>query len=233
MKKNFIRSVAIVAFSLFAASNAFAQSGTGGFDAIVSLNIPVVDFDHSMTVQTGDTALIGNADSDGTQTMVGFGGSLSFGYRWSYVGVYLQQDLNGVWFSDDDNEDDNGHFLGGTFLVVRGILPASQNFQIDVGFGLGVMYSDGDKSSNIMSEDYKLPLIFNKDGDPSAAFAIKVNAAFTYYITPTIGLGINFDYNCAFNTITYEQKSMLGTIKMDVDNYVHLMTPGIHVRARF
>jgi len=143
------------------------------------------------------------------------------------VGVYIDQDLGGVWNADDDVDDfrdDEAHFLGGTFLVARGILPCTDQFMFDLGFGLGVMYSDGDKTKDIEEGNYKYPLIFNKDGNPSAAFAIKLSFSLAYFFTDTIGAGIYVDYNYAFkkNKSDYE-----------VTYHYHVVNPGIQLVARF
>ena len=160
---------------------------------------------------------------------------LSAGYRWQYYGIYLDQDLGGVWYNDKgkDEMDDKGRFLGGTYVVFRGIYAIMPNFSVDLGFGLGVMYSGGNKAKDMEDmddpSDYRSPVIFDKNNDPSAAFAMKLSLGLTYFFSSSIGAGINLDYNIGLKTLKNE--AFGGESKMKFR--YHQINPGLQLVARF
>ena len=213
MKLNKLLCGAALAGSLVA-TDAFADASHEGLEFGLSLNVSIV---------TGSVEVDGSS-ADFKETMVGFDGRLSIGYRFQWFGIYLDQDLGGIWvvgdseeddYFDEDEGDDKGVFLGGTFVTARGILPLMENaLEVNVGLGLGMMYGGGDKS-----------VILNDEGDPSVAFALKVTAGLTYYLTDSIGTGITFDYNVAFNNI-----KVAGT---EIKRTIHSINPGLHIRAQF
>lgn len=232
MKIQYILSALVFVFSFCVfASSAFAQAGDRGFDVRVHLGAEILKLSGGASVSTG--GLSASGVSDEFVDFVGMMGKISFGYRWNYFGVYIDQDLGGVWYQDDDDEngkDDDGNFLGGTFIVGRGIYPIMKNLQVDLAFGIGVMYGAGDSGDDLLKEDAHVSLVMNEDFDPSAAFAIKAGVSLTYYFTDMIGAGIFFDYN--FATRTNEYKGNLG-IKTELTFKYHVMNPGIQLVARF
>lgn len=229
MKIKYILSALVFIFSLCTfASSAFAQAGEPGVDVRINLGADILKMGGSASMSAGDYSA--SEESDEFQDFIGFMGKISFGYRWEFVGVYIDQDLGGVWYqSDDDDDEEDGNFLGGTFLVGRGIYPIMENLQVDVAFGLGIMYGAGDSGDDLEKEDAQMSLIFNEDFDPSVAFAVKVGLSITYYFTDMIGAGIFFDYNYATRTNKYE---ILG-VKTETTFKYHVMNPGIQIVARF
>ena len=211
-------------YSLFSA-NAFAQAGATGFDLIGGLYVPVLDQDVKFSGGNMTTTVTSE------DPMVGIGGAIAFGYKWQYIGVYVQQDLGGVWLTGDDADaadktDSNyGWFLGGTYAVLRGMYPVNSQFQVDVGVGLGVMYGDGDDAKDGLKKDYKFPLISDKHGDPSAAFAMKFAFSGTYYFAGNMGVGLMLDYNLGVKT--YKDGGI------EVKRYLHQVNPGFHFRMNF
>jgi len=223
MQIKHVLSALLFVFTLcFFGSNAFAQAAEEGFDARVGLSGNIIN------ITTDISTSLGSFESDKNADYAGLAGKLMFGYRWEYVGVYIDQELGGVWYDgDSDYINDVGHFIGGTFLVGRGIYPVSDSFMIDLGLGIGVMYAAGDSPTKYDGnpEDYVAPLIINKDGDPSAAFAIKLSFSLDYYFTDMIGIGIYVDYNYAFKTLERGGS--------DITYNYHVVNPGIQVLARF
>ncbi len=223
MKIQHILSALIFVFALcLFGSNAFAQAADEGFDLRVGIAGDILRIKQEVSLG----GFLG-AESDDTIDYNGLAGKISFGYRWEFGGIYIDQDLGGVWYGGDNEGDDNGHFVGGTFLVGRGIYPITDQFMIDLGFGIGVMYAAGDSMNDYDGdyEDFVAPLIMNEDGDPSAAFAIKISFSLAYFFTDMIGAGIYVDYSYAIKTISQEG--------IDFTTKYHFINPGLQFVARF
>ena len=164
-----------------------------------------------------DTRLVASAlilaeSGPGSGGLIGAGinGTISLGYRFHQnVGVYVDQDLGGVWFTSgtneyDDEESSSAIFRGGSFAVVRGIFGAYyDDIEFSIGGGPGAMYGGG----------------------ITACFAIKLSATFTYYITENIGVGINVDYNLGF--IKPEDEFEIEML------LVHHINPGLLLHVNF
>ena len=99
------------------ATDAFADAGHTGFEGIVGLSGAVLDQDVKLT-GAAKTSVVKPKD-----IMAGLTGTLSLGYRFnSYAGVYLEQDLGGIWWTGDTKKvNDHSWFIGGTYVMGRGI----------------------------------------------------------------------------------------------------------------
>ena len=194
--------------SSLVATNAYAETLWEGLEMRVGVSAPVVD-SHTK---------IGDADYEHADDIwAGFSGTLSFGYRWGQYGLYLDQDLGGIWWQGEGDLDPA--FIGGTYVTFRGLICARHDVEIDLGFGVGTMYSGGDKNKGTV-------IVGNKDGDHSAAFAMKFEFGLTYYLIPnTVGVGVTLDYNLGLNFFTMED--------VDIKHLIHHINPGLHVVAQF
>ena len=222
-KRACLTSVFLVFIMCLFCTHAFADSADrGGLDMRIGLAADVLRVVPTVTASGWGMSY---SDSGDAVNFDGLMGQISIGIRWSMGGIYLTQDLGGVWLNEDNEEYQNGikkgRFLGGTFVVGRFIIPATSNFQIDLGAGLGLMYGHGQKP--ISGANYTPSLIYNENGDPSVAFAIKVGISMLYYITPAIGLGVFCDYNYAFKTFNDSSEGF--NLKTTI-NY-HNVNPGI------
>ena len=209
-------------------STAFAQASKEGLDIRIALNYADVFYEQSVQDSGQD---VEELDND----LSGFGGSVSIGYRWRYIGLYIDQDMDGVKPSDfcwciGYELENKWHFLGGTYLVARVSPPITDYLELDLGFGAGVMYSNG---NDLNPESNIFPIIVNDDGKASVALSFKASASFTVYFTDIVGMGIFFDYTIGLNNMKYEEETdgIIRTIKMN--NLVHFLKPGVHLRLRF
>ena len=207
-----------LAGSLFA-TDAFADAGHTGFEGIFQLSAPVLDQEYKISGDKGTYQFPKNDD-----VMAGISGTLAFGYRFNaYTGLYLEQDLGGVWWTGDTADYiDDGWFIGGTYLALRGMFSVlNKNAEIDLQVGVGVMYTDGEKRGK-----KKVALMLNKDFEPTAAFAMKFGASFTYYVTSNIGVGLQLDYSLGINKQDIEGGG-------EFTQLMHLVNPGLHLRVGF
>ena len=181
---------------------ASAQASKEGVDLRILVNYAHVFFEQNIH----DSGQIKNAeelDSD----LSGFGGTISIGYKWRYAGLYIDQDLDSVkgmaecWCIGSDLRDD-WEFLGGTYLVARVSPPISERFELDLGFGAGVMYSNGDD----LDPGNSTPIIVNDDGKASVALSFKASASLTGYFTDSFGMGLSLDYTVGLNKMKYEEE---------------------------
>lgn len=208
---------------------ASAQASKEGMDLRIALNYAHVFYEQSIQ-DSGQFEDAEELDND----LFGFGGSVSIGYRWHYAGLYIDQDLDGVkliepcWCIGYQFGSD-WYFLGGTYLVARVSPPITDHFELDLGFGAGVMYSNGHE----LNPGFYHPIIVNDDGKASVALSFKASASFTVYFTDIFGMGLFFDYTIGLTKMKYEEETdgVIRTIKMN--NYVHFLKPGLHFRLRF
>ena len=218
MNVKLILSAIVFLFSLgLFSANAFAQAYEAGMDLRIGVAADLLRV--KSTIDTGvlryDTPFI-NYD--------GFMGKISIGYRWAYGGIYIDQDLGGVWLNEGGAHDD-GHFLGGTFFVGRGIIPVSPQFQIDLGVGIGTMYGHGDKiNEDEPDAEYNPSLIVNDKGNPSAALAFKLSLSLSYYFSANFAMGVFCDYDYAFKVLDDRVTFM--------DFGYHVIIPGIQVMLK-
>ena len=112
----------------------------------------------------------------------GFTFSIDAGYRFTdWVGLYIEQDLGGIWHEDDDHV--NG-FYGAT-LVEGKFIYAVNSLELFGKVGLGATYVDVD---------------YDGYGDwDNAWFAIRLGIGATYMIGSNWGLGLNFDWTPGFD----------------------------------
>lgn len=196
---------------LLFSSNAHADAGHTGFEALAKLTVPI-----ALTTLTTEEEFDIGYDTTSSDALVGINGTLSFGYRFKFFGVYLEQDLGGVWDTSSsdgeggyyDYDDDYGpdgpeekHFIGGTYLMMRGIIPLHYDeVELDFSAGAGALYGQ---------------VI-------DAAFAIKVGASISYFFTSEIGVGISIDYSLGMD---FSHKG--GTL------LTHEINPGLLARYHF
>lgn len=198
----------------FISTNAFAQAGKEGFDLRIGLGADIAILNGRFDLNSF------GYDNNKDAHYVGLLGKLEFGYRWNLAGIYLQQDLGGVFYTDDEYDavDATGKFFGGTYVIGRGIYPIFDNFQIEFGFGLGVMYSGGKEKTRDL-------LFSNEDGKAAAAFAIKLGFSAAYYITNNAGIAFFLDYNYGVRKNNYG--SLVTTLN------IHNVIPGVQYVMRF
>lgn len=217
--------VGLALASAFVATDAQAETFWEGLEMRIGVTAPIVD-NH---VKYELDSKYGDFDSGYKHTpedvFAGISGTISFGYRWGIFGLYLDEDLGGVWYTGDTEGDNEAIFVGGTYLTFRGLLGLRHDVELDLGLGLGMMYSDDNHGA----------LITNKDGDAAPCFAIKVGVGLTYYLIPnTVGVGINFDYSLGLNIVSDSRvNGLVGEVKGTMYHLVHYMNPGIHVVAQF
>ncbi len=221
--KKYVLSFLMLFTMAFLSTNAFAQAGDEGFDLRIGLGADVAILKATLGINNF------SFESDKPVNYAGLMGKLEFGYRWTYAGVYLQQDLGGVFYAEDEDETDTaaphdgtGKFLGGTYIVGRGIYPIVDQFQIELGFGIGIMYSGGKEETPDL-------LFYDEDYKAAAAFAIKLSFAATYYITDKAGIALFLDYNYG----TRKNKGGIGSLKAEMRFHIHNVVPGIQGVIRF
>ena len=211
-------------FTAFFATNAFAVPSSG-LDIRVSGTAPIIGFSTEIEANDGFGATY-EENRHSKDWMVGFNARLSVGYRFSMLGIYIDQDLAWVKYNNKEKKEVDPYFLGGTYLTFRLLVPIS-SLEFDFGLGLGMMYDNGDD----WRAGTKHPaLITDKDGDASPCFAIKLGLEFTYFFTDFIGIGIDLDYAIGMIFVDYQYH---GDYKYEQTDYVHHFTPGLHVRLAF
>ena len=203
------------------ATDAFAYSDYSGLEGIVSISASILAQDIEASRSEARAVVVVPKDN-----MVGLSGTLAIGYRFEPSGgIYLEQDLGGIWWTGDTKKhNDNTWFIGGTYITGRAkiaFLPKHTEF--DVKLGVGMMYTDGGR---YRPGKAKYNLITDKENYPTVAFALKAGVSFSYYVTSNIGIGIQFDYSFGLNMHDHE----LGG---DVVQYLHHMVPGAHIRFGF
>ncbi len=206
-------------FSAFFATNAFANPGSG-LEIKVSGTAPIVNF---TTTKEGERGSVTYKDEyDYAEWMVGFNGRISLGYRWSLIGLYIDQDLGWVKYNNTENKDIDPYFLGGTYFTFRALIPLSA-LEFDFGLGLGLMYSNGDDAR---AHTKHMAITTDSDGDASPCFAFKIAIGLSYFITNSIGIGIDLDYAVGMNIVSYHEDGY----RVEQTDYIHHFTPGLHLR---
>lgn len=251
MKKNLLYIITLFLFST--PTIAYADGGHTGFDLGVHVGEPILYQTSKLNYKIG-TKMKESKDSKIDDPLIGLSNvKLSFGYKWKYIGVYLEQELGGVIWKDDNKynnwdydwflsaEWNNKWFWGGTFVCAKGMLPLSgtlnNRMEIDLTTGVGIMYSDE-------GAEYVAPLTFNYYNEIRPWFAVKFGIAITYFFNDVFGMGINFDYNLVigmFKLIESVNKeirdSYLPRYKYQSDItqtiLLHQISPGIHFRFNF
>ena len=213
----------LTVFSAFFATNAFAEPSQSGVDIRVSATVPIVGF--STTVESSNSWSTYEDKYDYDEWMVGFNGRLSVGYRFSVIGIYLDQDLAWVKYNNEKNKDLDPYFLGGTYLTFR-FLGVFNNLEFDLGLGLGAMYSNGD---DLKAHTTHPAITVDSDGNASPCFALKLAIEMTYFFTDHIGIGIDLDYAIGMSFLSYHDDGY----RVSQTDYIHHFTPGLHVRYAF
>ena len=225
MQYRVILTSILLVFSLCLFSTyAFAEGANeGGLDLRFGLAGDVLRLKYDISLSGGGVTA---SDSSDYAHYNGMMGKFAIGYRWSMGGIYLEQDMGGVWYDDHDVNGES-NFLGGTFLVGRFILPATDSLQFELGAGVGLMYGSENDSKDIPS------LIVDKEGNPSVAFAVKATLGMNFYITRSFGMGVFCDYNYAFKQYS-ESRTISGIIVTgEVTAHYHNVTPGLQFMLKF
>jgi len=236
--KRMICSAVMALFFALITSQAFAQADESGFELRAGLAVPIVVTNSAVVWSVGLNG-IGSIDLEIPAAIgagAGFGLNLSFGYRWKYFGVYLDQDISSVLIgrinlfrnSEDGKTDLSARFLGATYVLFRGFLPVSSSFALSAGVGAGVMYGTNKDFGLFMS---------NESGN-DVAFAFKVQLGFTYYFNHVFGLGLNVDYAMAYKSftmfhITQQADQLEIEVKSKIKHYVHNVQPTLHFNFHF
>ena len=151
---------------------AFASPTDSGLDIRVAMGMPI----SFQSYKHGENPPIEwgmgyEHHFDNTYLMIGANTELSFGYRWTYFGLYYDQELIYSWpaFTCEDCGAGQKGFFGGSYITGRAILPVAEQVQLDFGIGLGIMYSEV-LDYNINGSDLKI--------GSDVAFAAKANISF-------------------------------------------------------
>lgn len=240
MIKHLISSFALIILFLLITPQAFAQTKEHGFDLKVGLDFSAVIYQVNVDsgFKIGDASVTNKDNADPEDNMVGLGGTLSLGYRWKYVGVYIDHTIGGLWWlGNTANYYDEASLLMAWFLSAHGFLPLNDQFELDGAIGFGGALSDGDrpyKGDGTISPAYGKPaILFDKDGNPTPCPTLHFSAGFTYYLTRHIGIGYFFDYNLMINTYRFEYNYYIISASADVTRLLHQINTGIQVRFRF
>ncbi len=228
MQYRVILTSILLVFSLCLFSTyAFAEGANeGGIDLRFGLAGDVLRLKYDISMSGGGVTV---SDSTDYSHLDGAMGKFAIGYRWSMGGIYLEQDMGALWAEGSDGAD-GGNFLGGTFLVGRFILPATDSVQFELGAGIGMMYGAEDRSRDGSG---KVSLIVDKEGNPSVAFAVKASLGINFYITRTFGMGVFCDYNYAFKQ--YSDSKIISGILVtgDITAHYHNVVPGLQLMWKF
>ncbi len=186
-------------FACFATTNAFAQADKTGLDLRVGLAVPYYA-GASSSLDIAGTELKASGLS-----AVGVGLDVQVLYRWTYFGLGIEQLIGGVFALDQtlafsgslDGVDANvsyfdkgdGAFYGATFFLLKEYIPIGRSHLITISEGLGATYG--------AKLDHKRLYVTDSD----AAFGVKFDLGYTYFIMETYGVGINLEYHAslAFN----------------------------------
>ncbi len=229
--RSFLFGLALV--STFAATDALADSTHKAFETRVAVTASVLDF-HVKAEGGGQST----GWKEARDVLAGINSTISFGYRWRYIGLYFDEELGGLWWTGDTGKFNNdGMFWGGSYVTPRALIPIKKKMEIDIGIGVGMMYNAASKSVYYDDEDNyqdyqdysddsnSVKLMKNKNGDSVPCFAIKVGVGFTYYVTKKMGIGANFDYNLGIHVVS-DAGAKATTL-------FHQMNPGLHANFQF
>ena len=161
--------------------------------------------------------------------LAGVSGNIELGYSWSGFGIYLSQDIAGLWWTGATGDDmamigkDYARFLGGTYLMFRGQF--GKIIMFDFGIGLGAMYS-GSGDDDAAGIDYALliPKTSEHDNTP-VQFATKMSLGVSFRVTKKFLMGLHLDYAIGFAKLSYSSHDGWGSH----DRWeTHYLMPGIH-----
>lgn len=178
-------TVALLFFVTLFASHAMANPrlSNSGFDVRAGLGVPILLVDEVLI--------------DKTAKFTGITLTLAAGYRWPNFGIYLEQDIGGVWLVGDLAKDipseHKDRFLGSTYLAFNYFAHILPELELIFGTGVGVMYGAGD------GKNYNRIFASNKIDGGDAAFAFKFKLGIGYYFSAFMGAGFNLDYHMAIN----------------------------------
>ena len=225
MQYRVILTSILLVFSLCLFSTyAFAEGANeGGLDLRFGLAGDVLRLKYDVSLSGGGFSA--SESSDYTH-LNGVMGKIAIGYRWNMGGIYLEQDMGGLWYGED-SESAAADFLGGTFLVGRFILPATDSLQFELGAGVGMMYGAEDRANGRMS------LIVDENGNPAVAFAVKATLGMNFYITRNFGMGVFCDYNYAFKQYSATQTVSGIRVTGEITAHYHNVTPGVQFMLKF
>ena len=159
--------------------------------------------------------------------VAGIGLNLNFGYRWAYAGIYVSQDLDFIFSNDPFSKDDywgyeathDVWFQGATYLTGLGFIPISDNWEMFLGMGIGVMYYSNDLIPDPDVDDDTVSNPFD--------LSLKFMFGMTYYINERFGIGFNLNYSL---TIDWYHDEYDGTDSVYLN---HTIYPGIQMNVKF
>ena len=240
IKNHLISSFFLIILFLMFTPQAFAQNREHGFDIKVGLDFSAVIYQLNVEsdFKIGDARVTNNDSASSGDNMIGLGGTLSLGYRWKYVGAYLEYTAGGLWWlGNNANYYGDPSLLMAWFMAAHGFFPLNGQFELEGGIGFGGALSDGDRPSDDdgnLSPAYGKPaLITDNHGNPTPCPALHFSAGFTYYLTRHIGIGYFFDYNLIINTYRFTYSHYAISATADVTRLLHQINTGIQVRFRF
>ena len=185
------------------------------------------DSDSGLELRLGLNAPVFKATIDGdidfksdTDTIAGFGMTFSLGYRFMFMGVYLEQNLAGI-FGEQNYDYEDSRFYGSTYGTLR-FIGSFDWLELEGGVGLGAMY--------MVSAHPDIML----DADGSASSAVCFAMKFTIGATARFGgfgVGLHLDYELGINPQSFEVPPMIP--KVDVMQLLHNVQPGIHFLYKF
>ena len=169
----------------------------------------------ALNAQVFKATLDGDLDyTDDTDTLAGVGVTLSIGYRFMFMGVYLDQNLAGI-FGEQNHDYEYSRFLGSTYVTFRFFKTISM-FEFEGGVGLGAMY--------MVSAHPDIMLDCDGLASSAASFAMKFTIGSTARFGG-FGVGIHLDYELGINPQTYG--------KYNITQLLHSFQPGIHMLYKF
>lgn len=156
-----------------------------------------------------------------THLSVGVQGNVEIGYRWEYIGLYLQQNLGGNIYLKDDFyqkiKKGASAFSGSTYLTIKGLISSSTHkHYLSVIFGVGVTYGNFEYMPFIIPNDVSYPY---------SGFTLKAGLGYEYRITNDMTFGVSVEY----------MPYMVGGMKKDDYAFVfyHMVQPHIHFGYTF
>ena len=108
--------------SSLVATNAYAETHWTGFETRLGLTATILDAHTKNDAKKAEYKVEGDKDGEfqhAKDIAAGLSGTISFGYRWDMFGIYLEQEIGGVWWTGDSGDkdkggDDKSHIIGGS-----------------------------------------------------------------------------------------------------------------------
>lgn len=180
----------------------------------------------------------------------GIGGSLTLGYRFGYLGLYLEGDIHSMIDKNRKNNDfGDSWYAAGGYIAVAAHVPLPSNFELSFKAGVGMYYVSSDSydpSSGMMWESstttqlkdievYDSGTLKTASGSTGIIPALKASVSATYYFLDCLGVGLSMEYRAAFPDVThYATKydramdvSYFGSVPEN--RVIHQLVPGVYL----